>query len=178
VAVPGALRGTVRKINDDGSSPAVSPDGSQVAFLKGTKMRQELWLMSANGAAPRKLAGEEGDYFGSIAWSPDGGRIAYSRGRLSHGYGVQAVIDVLELSGMHIQTLLSQPGLDLALAWTSGDRLIYSLAEPLPRQADSNLWWVALNRQGLIRGSASRLTSDSGAVECISTSADGKRVCI
>jgi Tol biopolymer transport system component len=77
---------------------------------------------------------------------------------------------------MHIQTLLSQPGLDLALAWTSGDRLIYSLAEPLPRQADSNLWWVALNRQGLIRGSASRLTSDSGAVECISTSADGKRV--
>jgi Tol biopolymer transport system component len=89
------LSGTVRKINDDGSSPAVSPDGSQVAFLKGTKMRQELWLMSANGAAPRKLAGEEGDYFGSIAWSPDGGRIAYSRGRLSHGYGVQAVIDVL-----------------------------------------------------------------------------------
>jgi Tol biopolymer transport system component len=29
------LSGTVRKINDDGSSPAVSPDGSQVAFLKG-----------------------------------------------------------------------------------------------------------------------------------------------
>ena len=148
MAVPGALRGTVRKINDDGSSPAVSPDGSQVAFLKGTKMRQELWLMSANGAAPRKLA------------------------------GVEAIIDVLELRGHHNKTLLSQPGLDLALAWTSGDRLIYSLAEPLPRQADSNLWWVALNRQGLIRGSASRLTSDSGAVECISTSADGKRVCI
>ena len=170
------LSGTARKINDDGSSPAVSPDGSQVAFLKGTKMRQQLWLMSANGAEPRKLAGEEGDYFGSIAWSPDGGRIAYSRGRLSHGYGVQAVIDVLELSGHHIQTLLSQPGLDLALAWTSGDRLIYSLAEPRPRQADSNLWWVALNRRGQIRGSASRLTSDSGAVEGMSTSADGKRV--
>jgi Tol biopolymer transport system component/DNA-binding winged helix-turn-helix (wHTH) protein len=168
--------GTARKINDDGSSPAVSPDGSQVAFLKGTKLRQELWLMSSNGAEPRKLAGEEGDYFGSIAWSPDGRRIAYSRGKLSHGYGVEATIDVLELRGHHNKTLLSQPGLDLALAWTSDDRLIYSLAEARPRQADSNLWCVALNRQVEIRGSASRLTGDSGAVESISASADGKRV--
>jgi Tol biopolymer transport system component/DNA-binding winged helix-turn-helix (wHTH) protein len=170
------LSGTVRRINDDGSSPAVSPEGTQVAFLKGTKMRQQLWLMSSNGAEPRKLVGKEGDYFGSIAWSPDGRRIAYSRGRLSHGYGVQAVIEVIELSGHHIYNLLSLPGLDLPLAWTSGDRLIYSLTEPRPRQADSNLWWVALNRQGQIRGSSWRLTSDSGAVSGISTSADGKRV--
>jgi Tol biopolymer transport system component len=170
------LSGTARKINDEGSSPAVSPDGSQIAFLKGTKLRQELWLMAANGAEPRKLAGEEGDYFGSIAWSPDGGRIAYSTGKLSHGYGVQATIDVLELSEHHIQILLSQPGLDLAMVWTSDDRLIYSLTEARPRQADSNLWRVALNRQGQIRGSASRLTSDPGAVESISASADGRRV--
>jgi Tol biopolymer transport system component/DNA-binding winged helix-turn-helix (wHTH) protein len=170
------LGGTVRRINDDGSAPAVSPEGTQVAFLKGPKMRQQLWLMSANGAEPRKLVGEEGDYFGSIAWSPDGRRIAYSRGRLSHGYGVQAVIEGIELDGYHIYTLLSQPGLDLPLAWTSGDRLIYSLTEPRPREADSNLWWVALNRQGHIRGSSWRLTSDSGAVSGISSSADGKRV--
>jgi Tol biopolymer transport system component/DNA-binding winged helix-turn-helix (wHTH) protein len=170
------LNGAVRRINDDGSSPAVSPDGTQVAFLKGAKMRQQLWLMGSNGGEPRKLVGEEGDYFGSIAWSPNGDRIAYTKGRLSHGYGVQAVIEVMELSGYHITSLLSQPGLDLPLAWTSRDRLIYSLSELRPRQADSNLWWVELNRQGQIRGSPSRLTSDSGEVAGISTSADGKRV--
>ena len=170
------LSGAVRKISDDGSYPAVSPDGSQVAFLKGTKMHQELWLMSANGADPHKLAGEPEDYFGTLAWSPDNKRIAYTRGRLTHGYGVLAAIELMELSGSQVHKLLSQPGLDLPLAWTSDNHLIYSLAELPPRQADSNLWWVELNRHGQIKGTASRLTSDSGAVISISASTDSKRL--
>jgi TolB protein len=52
------------------TDPAWSPDGSLMAFASS----ERVWLMNADGSAPRELA--EGE---QPAWSPDGRRLAFSR---------------------------------------------------------------------------------------------------
>lgn len=74
-----AGRGGLTKITDSASSiadtePAISPDGSRIAYtsyLEGANAPQ-IWLASADGSLPTQLRiGRQ------AAWSPDGSRIAY-----------------------------------------------------------------------------------------------------
>jgi Tol biopolymer transport system component/DNA-binding winged helix-turn-helix (wHTH) protein len=178
-----ALGGSARKLIDDGHSPAVSPDGAAVAFIAGKKLREQIWLVDADGTQPRKLAGHEGDLFGAVAWSPDGKRIAYTRARFDYGYGGRGVIEILDPKGkqasspaLSITSALSLAGLGGPLAWAADGRLIFSLYEARPRQLDSNLWWVALDRQSKAILPPARLTNDLGAVNAISVSGDSKRI--
>ncbi len=178
-----ALGGSARKLCDDGREPAVSPDGKEVAFITGNKMQAQLWLAGTDGSEPHKLAGDQGDFFGALAWSPDGTRIAYTRGKFSYAHGVEGVIEVLPVNNqqsrsvlLRVSSVLSLVGLEGPLAWTADGRLIYTLTEPRPRQLDSNLWSLALDQRGQSVGAPVRLTSDPGAVFSISTSGDGKRV--
>jgi Tol biopolymer transport system component len=176
------LGGSARKLSDDGRLPEVSPDGREVAFIRGGRMNQTVWLMGADGANARKLVGEEGDFFGAVAWSPDGTKIAYTKGRFSYAYGVKGTIELVDPHDLHVNRLLqvSSVGwfasLDGPLAWVPDGHLIYSLSEPPPRQLDSNLWSLALDHQGNPSGTPQRLTNDAGAVFSISASGDGKRV--
>jgi dipeptidyl aminopeptidase/acylaminoacyl peptidase len=68
------------------SSPAVSPDGSQVAFvvtrveMETNKYRSQVWLAAADGStAPRVLTSGEND--GNPTWSPDGTELAFTSRR-------------------------------------------------------------------------------------------------
>lgn len=61
------------------TSPALSPDGSQVVFAVRTPREQKgLWLQQVGGSRPTQLTGEF-DY--NPAWSPNGREIAYFRFR-------------------------------------------------------------------------------------------------
>src|SRR6476646_9123396 len=71
--------GSPRKLSDEGRDAEVSPDGSQIVFLKGAEKSQELWLMGSDGQQPRKIAGDLGDLFRSPVWSGDGMHIAFLR---------------------------------------------------------------------------------------------------
>ena len=186
-----ALGGNPRKLIDDGRFPEVSPDGKQIAYITGLRMGNQVWLAAANGEQPYKLLGEEGDFFGSVTWSPDNTRLAYIRGRLTNAYGLSGVIEYVnvrgrqrsvsvgdrkanvlyQLNGMGWFSAISGP-----LAWASDGRLIYAQDEPPPRQLDSNLWSISLDPGGHPTGPPLRLTNDSGSVASISTSADGKRI--
>jgi Tol biopolymer transport system component/DNA-binding winged helix-turn-helix (wHTH) protein len=178
-----ALGGGARKICDDGRAPAVSPDGNEVAFIAGTKLREQVWLVGSDGSQPRKLSGEEGDFFGALAWSPDGSRLAYTTAKFAYGYGAKGVIDVVEvhsqrISGVifHLTSVLSLDGLDGPLAWLPDGHLIYTVLEPRPRQLDSNIWSTALDAESKPVGTPTRLTNDAGIVFSVSISEDGKRV--
>ena len=175
-----ALGGSARKFIDEGHSPAVSPDGREVAFIAGKKLREQVWLVDADGAQPRKLVGENGDLFGALAWSPDGARLACMRAGFAYGYGAKGVIEIVDAhdSGvvLHGKVVLSLVGLGEPLAWAPDGRLIFSLFEARPRQLDSNLWSVALDRQTKPILPPTRLTNDPGVVINLSVSGNSKRV--
>ena len=178
-----ALGGSARKIVDDGCCPSISPDGKQVAFVAGPPMKQRVWLAGMFGEPPRELLGEDGDLFGTISWSPDGRKIAYTTAKYTYGYGTKGMIAVADLStlsraGGRVRPIIvmSQAGLEAPMFWAPDGRLIYALEEPRPRQEDSNLWWIRLDGQLKPTGAPVRLTNDQGAVFDVSASADNKRI--
>ncbi len=64
--------------------PAVSPDGSLVAFARTSSLgASDLWLQPLAGGAPRRLT-EDGDPISGIAWTSDGETLLYS---VDHGGG-------------------------------------------------------------------------------------------
>lgn len=61
--------------------PAVSPDGTKIAFVRmplGSSGRGNIWVMNANGSGLAQLT--TGDADDDPAWSPNGLQLAFSRG--------------------------------------------------------------------------------------------------
>ena len=66
----------------EGSSPAVSPQGSHVAFLR----RNQIWRVSLDGSEkPAQLIQARGQS-GAPRWSPDGSKLAFASSRGDHSF--------------------------------------------------------------------------------------------
>ena len=176
------LGGNARKIVDRGFRPVISPNGKQVAFIAGEPLHQRIWLTGLSSEPPRELVGEDGDLFGTISWAPDSRKIAYTSAKFTYGYSTKGTIAVADVSDhsrpgglARSETVLSQLGLDGPLLWAPDGRMIYTMNEQRPRQADSNLWSVRLNGQFKPAGAPVRLTNDAGDVFAVTASLDGKR---
>src|SRR3984893_15198437 len=136
------LGGNPRQVSDEGWSASVSPDGSQIAYLKSAgfgETGQEIWLMRADGTDQRKIISlsEDGTVFASPAWSPDGRWIAYVK--LRYGpYNNEAWIELFNLEHRTRSVAVAEPRLDWALKWLADGRLLYSVDEPPPSQNTSN----------------------------------------
>ena len=181
------LGGTPRKLIEDGRLPAVSRDGSQIAFVKGPKLAEELWVVGANGENPRRLVATQMCTLGEPAWSPDGRRIAYVTGSYApERWQVESSVVLLDLDSGRQETIFSPASsqapihadmeLGPGLAWTPDNHLVYSLSEAPPNQSDSNIWSVPLDSHGRVVGTALRLTATPDEVSTLSASADGKRI--
>ena len=63
-----------------GDQPAQSPDGTRIAFTSNRDFNLEIYVMDADGGAPRNLTLHEA-WDEDPAWSPDGQRIAFTSDR-------------------------------------------------------------------------------------------------
>ena len=158
--------------------PAWSPDGAQIAYVTGSYLPElfevrtnlEIYNLDRNSretvlsaepapSAPRPVAPATAPVTPPF---PE---------RKSH----PAVIDQHFGPAMGLgEAAHFGPG----LVWTADNRLLYSLSEPRPNQADSNVWSVPLDSQDHIAGPASRLTATPDDVSNMTASADGKRIAI
>jgi Tol biopolymer transport system component/DNA-binding winged helix-turn-helix (wHTH) protein len=171
--------GTPRRIMDGAERGIVSPDGSQIVFVRGDYSHQEIWEMQANGEHAHKVLGEPGDNIDALVWSPDGRRIAFVLSRYKLGWDdAEVSLLIRDMGGQDLSRVLSSPRLRSALAWTSDGRLIYSLSElPPGSQNDTNLWAVGVDPRGVKSwGPPTRLTNGSDAKMRASISTDGKRL--
>ena len=175
------LGGSPRQLSDEGWSASVSPDGSQIAFLKSTgfgETGQEIWLMRADGADQRKIISpsEAGSFLASPVWSPDGRWIAYDR--FSFGpYNNEGWIELFSLQHGTTSVVKSEPRLDWGLKWLADGRLLYSVDEPPPSQNTSNFWAEVLDPDtGHFSGTRSRITNGYDLVNQPSVTSDGKRL--
>jgi dipeptidyl aminopeptidase/acylaminoacyl peptidase len=75
--------GDVRRLtftDSTNSAPAISPDGSSVAFLSSRTEKPQLWLLPLDGGEPRRLTDLPQGVGGGAVWSPDGSKIAFTAG--------------------------------------------------------------------------------------------------
>src|SRR5262249_24482776 len=111
------LGGAPRKIMDDAEARSVSPDGKQIAFERGGMLHEGIWVMSADGENTHKVFGEAGDKVGSVAWSPDGKRLAFNIFNYHSGFKVaQTSLWILDLVNGLSNALLTDLQLGEALA--------------------------------------------------------------
>ena len=182
VWVISAMGGTARKLQNHGTAGVVSPDGSQVAFLDrflyqgpGTVSAKEIWVMGLAGEEPRKvITAKEGEGILSLAWSPDGSRIAFLRSSLTFSSDLES----FDIKTRKVTTLLSD--LQSPSCWSPDGRIFYSRPEPPPNNLDSNLWELRVNsKTGASKGKTTKITHGSGSfIASVNASADGKRLAV
>ncbi len=95
--------------------PAVSPDGSQVAFA----YRGQIWLVPAGGGEARPLTAATA-YAKAPVWSPDGTKIAFASTR--HG---NPDVFVMPAAGGPVRRLTYHSGDDLPMAFSPDGREVY-----------------------------------------------------
>ena len=69
----------------DDSNPALSPDGSRIAFVSDRDGNREIYVMNADGTNPVRLTDHPEDDV-APTFSPDGAKIAFSSKRVSNGH--------------------------------------------------------------------------------------------
>src|SRR6185437_6139724 len=75
--------GTVRRLtysDSTNSAPAISPDGSTVAFMSSRTEKPQLWLLPLDGGEQRRLTDLPQGVGGGPVWSPDGSKVAFTAG--------------------------------------------------------------------------------------------------
>ena len=91
--------------------PAWSPDGGRIAWRKaGQNSTDEIWVMNADGSGQRRLTTDAGQK-SAPRWSPDSGRLLYSRTSPAHVFVVAA-------SGGPVRDLTPQGTSDSNPAWS------------------------------------------------------------
>jgi DNA-binding winged helix-turn-helix (wHTH) protein/Tol biopolymer transport system component len=171
------LGGAPRKLVTDSEAGSISPDGKQVAFLRGDKFNHsEIWLANTDGGEPHMAVNVPGYVIGPPAWAPDSQRFAYLKDVYWPGYSTEDVqIEVYELASGKTDLVLNDYRLQYGLVWTRDNRLLFSRAEVPPNQGESNVWSLKVDtRPGWRWGAPMRLTSGPDWKPIINVSADGK----
>ena len=107
---------------NDAHSPKWSRDGKSIAYFSRCSGKTELWTMSSDGSGKRQLTRSEFTAENpfdrsTMAWSPDGGKIAYSVAPNGSRY----TLAIKEPEGFHVLSAISDE--ERKRRWTNPDGL-------------------------------------------------------
>ena len=125
--IPGS-DGASSLIQERGSDPAWSPDGTQIAFTTSRDGNLEVYIMQADGSNPVNLTNNPG-FDAEPTWSPDGTKIAFITDRDGHG-DIDDFFEVyvMDADGSNPINLTNDPGSnDFSPAWSpDGTRIAFT----------------------------------------------------
>jgi DNA-binding winged helix-turn-helix (wHTH) protein/Tol biopolymer transport system component len=197
------LGGTPRMLMDNAAAGSVSPDGSQIAYLPGSKLPEatpdvmldihevgtELWLMDSEGANPHKIVAVEkatetvsDSRIRSVTWSPRGQRIAYIERHnglaLSDPTIESFSLRTRDAEGGNPQVVLNDALLEPALSWVADGRILYTYSEdPASERGDQGIRSIqADERTGKATGQPQLVTHGQGRIGGLSATSDGERL--
>ncbi|HEX8888318.1 MAG TPA: winged helix-turn-helix domain-containing protein [Pyrinomonadaceae bacterium] len=175
-----ALGGTAVKLAEDvDSPPGFSPDGKQIAYLRGYPDLNESSLIIANGdgSSERKLASlkeprERFVLFATPSWSPDGKRIACPVEKTDDKGEYQELDEVsLEDGSFKSITTGRWQGVGRASWLADGQGLMMVAADE--ESSLSQIWYVAYPT-----GETRKVTNDLNDYSNLSVMADGRAMTV
>jgi Tol biopolymer transport system component len=128
--------------------PALSPDGTQIAFISDRSGVEEIWLVNIATRALRQLTADA-QPLGGLNWSADGLRLAFTSANTKSKLNGIALTDVSSGSFR----LLTDGGDSSPALSPRGDRLLFTSQ----RDGDPELYLLSLNT-----GVLERLTHSAG----------------
>ncbi len=173
------LGGAAQQIQFDVDTPVTfSPDGKQIAYLRGYLERGEVTLFVANadGSGEHALATRKNPTsFNQLgpSWSPDGRTIAASAFNFANG-GLTAVVTV-NVSDGSTKTLYTHNGIIGRVAWLpDGSGLLFGSVD-LAKGPQGQIWYLPYPT-----GTPQRLTNDLNDYDtcCVSLTSDGKQLAV
>jgi dipeptidyl aminopeptidase/acylaminoacyl peptidase len=154
----------------DATQPAVSPDGSRLAFCsnreddRDASTRMDVWIQQLESGAAERVTGADGSY-GTPSWSSDGKRLAYAGHPVVEPYGPTTLDDlfVRDLDSGEDRSLLA--GLDREPGNSAMADMRYNLPSQRPLwDADGQTLWT--------------LVSDAGSVHVYRCPLEGARAAV
>ncbi|MGW7263061.1 cell wall-binding repeat-containing protein [Streptomyces sp. NPDC054842] len=117
--------GGFTKLADSGDDPAISPDGTQVAFVRESGGGSRLFVVNVDGTGERQLTFDDAAY--APAWAPTGTRIVVTNGN-DEDVAIPRLVDV---ATGDVTTMALPPGTSSVLdpAW-----------QPLRGQSVGRVW--------------------------------------